>query len=192
MTKELESLKKESKKLTERLEGQLLASREYEDKHKDRADTLSKELNACQGELDAKTLKIEYLESKIEEKYHMEGLFNQLKDDYDELRKEKLLLIDQTGQIEHRKLAEIKALLQEKEDLIKENQRFSDLLNSKNIEVAELVQDSQEQQNYLRVASEEQQNLERLVQQKQERLDMYSSEISNLNERILDFGKLMD
>lgn len=144
------------------------------------------------GDMDAKTLKIEYLEGKIEEKYHMEGLFNQLKGDYEELRKEKLQLLDQSEQTHHRKTNEIKNLIQEKEDLIKENSRFSKMLEQRDIEVGDLQQDSRDREGLLKVASDEQENLERLVSQKQERLDMYSSEISNLNQKILDFGKLMD
>lgn len=41
------------------------------------------------GDLDAKIIKIDFLEGKLEQKYHLEGLFTQLKEDYEELRKDK-------------------------------------------------------------------------------------------------------
>lgn len=41
------------------------------------------------AEADARGLKVEYLENKLEEKYHIENLFGQLKDDYEDLKREK-------------------------------------------------------------------------------------------------------
>lgn len=41
------------------------------------------------AEADARGLKVEYLENKLEEKYHIENLFAQLKDDYEDLKREK-------------------------------------------------------------------------------------------------------
>lgn len=131
----------------------------------------SEELDYIRGDIDAKTLKIEYLEGKLEEKYHMEALFSQLKQDYEELRREKLALLDNAEHNIHRKNNDIKTLIEEKEDLMKENMKLTSQIDRIEMDYSELRDELREKEGFLRVASDEQDNYEHLIQQKQERIE---------------------
>ena len=71
-----------------------------------------------QAELDARIMKIEYLEKKLEEKYHLESLVTQLKEDYEELRKDKHELLTQSEQRILVKSDELKKSMEDRDEVL--------------------------------------------------------------------------
>ena len=74
MVEETEVYKREAEFKIKNLEDQLGNAKEYEVKYKDRWEKLQAEYDTLVAELDARALKIDYLEKKLEEKYHLENL----------------------------------------------------------------------------------------------------------------------
>lgn len=78
-----------------RLEDQYNGSLHREEIYKEKSKRSEEDCEKYKAEADARGLKIEYLENKLEEKYHMENLFSQLKEDYEDLRREKQQVLEQ-------------------------------------------------------------------------------------------------
>lgn len=81
--------KEELESKVARLDDQLNSSLHREEVFKDKWRRSEEDCEKYRAEADARGLTVEHLNSKLEEKYHIENLFKQLKSDYDELRKEK-------------------------------------------------------------------------------------------------------
>jgi len=79
----------------QKLEDQYNSSLHREEIFKEKCRRAEEDCEKYKGEADARGLKIEYLENKLEEKYHTENLFSQLKEDYEDLRREKQQVIEQ-------------------------------------------------------------------------------------------------
>lgn len=126
---------------------------------------------SMKGDLDKMNLKVQFLEAKLEKNYHLEGLFTQLKEDYEELRREKQMLFDQSEQRIAKKNEQLKRILEDKDDLMRENLRLKKLSEEKEIEIGELVDDARDKENLLSMASDEQSKLEEVVESKQQRIE---------------------
>jgi phosphoglycerate-specific signal transduction histidine kinase len=89
MHDEYSSFRREAEFQVKTLQDQIESAQQYETKYKDRWEKTQLEYDTLVAELDARALKIDYLEKKLEEKYHLENLLSQMKDDYEELRRDK-------------------------------------------------------------------------------------------------------
>lgn len=145
-----------------------------------------------QAELDARIMKIEYLEKKLEEKYHLESLVTQLKEDYEELRKDKHELLTQSEQRILVKSDELKKSMEDRDEVLRHNMRLEKILEEKTLGVEESRADVMEQNEIIRELGEELKRKDVQLQEKSARIEYYSQEINNMNHKIMEFGELME
>ena len=87
---------------------------------------------------------MEELEKSLEKKYHVEDIYEQLREDYEELRKEKQRLVESFESQLIERDSEVKSISNEHEQVdasekvLHENQRFERALEEKEKEAAEL------------------------------------------------------
>lgn len=192
MVEETEVYKREAEFKIKNLEDQLGNAKEYEVKYKDRWEKLQAEYDTLVAELDARALKIDYLEKKLEEKYHLENLLAQMKEDYDDLRKEKHDMMTQSEQRIMMKSEEVKKAQEDRDEILRQNLKLEKHIEEKTLGVEESRADVLEQNEIIREIGDELKRKDGLLHEKTCRIDYYSSEISQMNNKILEFGELME
>lgn len=134
-------------------------------------DMLQNDFDNLKGDYDAKLIKIEYLEGKLEQKYHLEGIFTQLKGDYEELRAEKQELYDKTEQTLLKKNNDIKLIFEEKDDVLRENGKLQKIVEENEMKIMELIDSLKQKEKDFGSVSEQQSKMERAIENKQERIE---------------------
>lgn len=174
------------------LQDQIESAQSYETKYKDRWEKTQQEYDTLVAELDARALKIDYLEKKLEEKYHLENLLSQMKDDYEELRRDKHDLLNQSEQRIMLKSEEVKKSQEDRDEILRHNLKLEKMLEEKTLGVEESRADVMEQNEIIRELGDELKRKDIQVNDKQSRIDYYSSEIGHMNNKVLEFGELME
>ena len=155
LVEETENFRREIEFKVKNLEDQLLTSREYEVKYKDRWEKTQNEYDTLVAELDARALKIDYLEKKLEEKYHLENLLQQMKDDYEELRNDKHDIMAQSEQRIILKAEEVKKVQEDRDEILRANLKLEKLIEEKALGVEESRADVIEQNEIIRELGDE-------------------------------------
>lgn len=81
------------------------------------------------------------------------------------------MLFDQSEQRIAKKNDQIKTVLEDKDDLIRENLKFKKHLEEKSIEFVEILDDVKDKENLLSMANDESSKLEEVIEQKQQRIE---------------------
>jgi len=192
MAQEYDDFRREAEHQVKSLNDQMEHAKEYEVKYKDRWEKTQMEYDTLVAELDARALKIDYLEKKLEEKYHLENLLSQMKDDYEELRRDKHDLLTQSEQRIMLKNEEAKKCVEDRDEILRHNLKLEKMLEEKCLGVEESRADVMEQNEIIRELGDELKRKDTQVNDKQSRIDYYSSEIGHMNNKILEFGELME
>ena len=154
-----------------KLEDQLNATLHREEVFKDKWRRCDEDCEKYKAEADARGLKIEYLENKLEEKYHVENLLSQLREDYEDIRREKQAGFEAMETRLFQKEEELRKAGFERDDIFRENIRFERALEEKELEVSELRAEIADRLAQINSVSDEGGKLESIIRQKQSRIE---------------------
>ena len=162
------------------------------EKAESREKSFEAEIELLRSRLSAADMKLVYLEQRVEETYHVEVLYNNLKEDYESMRKDRAMAIEN---LERRQLllseenGNLKRDLREMEKAVCGLQRENEMLNSQVSDRDQQLATADKRESVIR---QEKDLLTASLNDKREKIDIYISEIHSINKKILEFNSLVD
>lgn len=157
-----------------------------------KAEQLENENELIKAQNNTNLLKIQFLDQKLEEKYHVEILYKDLREEYERLRKDKTMAMEMYEKQQYYIAEENKDLKAEVQNQQKQitrlQQNIASLEEEKDNLQSELLKTGKEIEFLKHEASYQ----NTLLAEKSQRLDQYATEIHNINRKILDFNVLME
>ena len=128
-----EEYRKEAEFKIKSLEDHVQNAKEMEDRFRQKYETTQVQSDNYLSEVDARKMKIDYQEKKLEEKYHLENYLKQLKENYEDLAKEKNEIMVQSEQRILLKSDEVRKAQEDRDEVLRQNIKQEKILEEKTL-----------------------------------------------------------
>jgi hypothetical protein len=137
-------------------------------------------------------LKIQFLEQRLEEKYHIEILYKDLREEYERMRKDKTMSMEVYEKQQYYLNEENNDLKSESQNIQKQIIKQNNHIKLLEEEIEKLKSSSAKLEKENELIKSEGTYRSSLLAEKSQRIDQYATEIHSINRKILEFNSLME